>query len=65
MKAVNRIAVNRIVVNHLVELFYHLADAVDSGEKLPDHVWEAYETAFKDPDVKKFYADSVSQTAVV
>jgi len=47
------------VLRLLKEIFYHVADAVDGGEKMPKHVEKAYLDAFGSKKFCDFYKKEV------
>lgn len=50
---------NKKLRTSLVDIFCHVADAVDGGEKVPKHIKDAYLAAMEVPEVQKFYEDLV------
>ena len=51
----------KTVQDSLMELFKHLADAVDGGEELPTHLRGAYYAEFVKPHMRKFYGQLVDE----
>lgn len=52
---------NKKLRTSLVDIFCHVADAVDGGEKVPKHVKEAYLRAMEVREVQEFYNDMVEE----
>lgn len=50
---------NKQVEAILIDLFMHLADAADGGERLPKHLLVAYKEAFKTKEFADFYSELV------
>lgn len=56
---------NKVVQRALVNIYMHVADAVDANDPLPDALREAYLDELEKPEVSAFYVDLVDANNAV
>lgn len=54
-------AKEQVLLAQLKEVFLHVADAVDGGEKIPAHLKAAYNTAMAKKPVFDFYTEQIEE----
>lgn len=56
-----KVSKKQLLLAELKEIFLHVADACDGGEKVPAHLKVAYNAAMEKAVVREFYQDALDE----